>query len=383
MAVSIALLGWSIYLFVEACFKFFGIALPKVQSFALSVLLYNVLISQLPSVYEFFYWYAGTTAYLYSIIFFLLFLAIISKLEKGKKFVWLSALLVVLVNGNNEMLIPFTNLFLLVILMWQVIYKGKLRIQSFILNLVSWISSFAAIFAPGNISRQLHYAEGGEFFDSLQAAVLSTGMFLIKSLIEFPYVLFYAGIFLLVFYSSKKAQNQVNHFFSPVIFSLLSFLCLVSVNFVPLYATGYLRVNDGRIGNMVHIVTLIILFINVINTSLYVKRKAVDKIYVSGSWIVVVFGAFLIGVVLLNPNYKNLRADFEERDLTRFKRETEKREAFLKSSDNAELVLDRIHGTAIMDWEDITKKPRHWINECYMQMINKKNNKNIKLIKIE
>src|SRR5690606_19305046 len=152
------------------------------------------------------------------VIFFLLFLIAIFNFNYRKSYqVIMISLLIILLNGNNEMLIPITNLILLVILLERIIFQKKSKLNYLFLNVVSWLSSLAVIFAPGNINRKTYFDEGGYFLNSLKASVLSSGMFILKSLMEFPYFFLYLGLFLIIFYEIRKQRIQSYKYMHPLL----------------------------------------------------------------------------------------------------------------------------------------------------------------------
>ena len=76
LGCSIMLLGITIFYFIKKVFEFFNFEESIYKTIFITLIFYITIISQIPSVNQFFYWYAGTTAYLYSIILFILFLII-------------------------------------------------------------------------------------------------------------------------------------------------------------------------------------------------------------------------------------------------------------------------------------------------------------------
>jgi len=386
LGFSIFLLGLTIYFFIKKVFEFYNLKKTRINLIFIALVFYIAVISQLTSVYEFFYWYAGTTAYMYSIILFLLFLILLFNLQiKNSPKIIIGSLIILLLNGNNEMLMGISNLLLIVILIKNYINKGKISKKILFLNIVSWVSSLAVIFSPGSINRQTHYPEGANFLFSLKSSVLSSGMFTLKSLVEFPFILLIIG--LILFFIKTKNNNEVKNpinTYHPIVLFIVSFIGLVSVFFIPYYATGILKLNEGRIGNMIHIIFWIILFINLINFSLYFQRlKPASKSIIPNFFPHLCLIGFFILIFFNNINYKNIYGELSKGDFEKYERDMETREDLLQNSNISEIVLKRISGTKTLTHYDITKDSSEWINSCYMNMINHKYEKNFKSIVIE
>lgn len=378
-------LGVISYFFIKKTFYYFQIAIAKSKCLFITVLFFIALISQLPSVYEFFYWYAAITAYLISVIFFLLFLIMIFNFNYRRSYqVLITCLLIILLNGNNEMLIPLTNLILFGFLLDKIIFQKKINLKYLFINIVSWLSSLLVIFAPGNSNRQSYYAEGGELIYSLKSSVLSSGMFTLKSLIEFPYFLLYIGLFLFIFDEIRKQKIQTYRCIHPLLLFGISLILLASVIFVPYYATGFVKINAGRIGDMIHIVFLILLFINLLNTSIFFnKRMIFKKVEFSKKLSIGLFIFFFFLIPFTNKNYLDLYSDFKNGNFKKYDLDIQKREEELKFSNLEEIRLERIKGSRTIKHLEITKNPNEWENQCFTAFINKKYNLNIRSITVE
>ncbi|CAM4153181.1 DUF6056 domain-containing protein [Gillisia hiemivivida] len=385
LKILIVGLGLISYLFINKSFDYFKIAISKTKCLLISVLFFIALISQLPSVYEFFYWYAASTVYLISIIFFLLFLIMIFNLNyKNPYQIFIICLLVILLNGNNEMLIPITNLILFGFLLEKIIFHEEINLKYLLINVISWFSSLIVILAPGNSNRQTYYAEGGDLLHSLKSSVLSSGMFTLKSLIEFPYFLLYIGLFLFIFDETRNQRIKTYKCIHPILLFGISIILLASVIAVPYYATGYVKINDGRIGNMIHIIFLILLFINLLNSTIFFnKRMVFKKVKFFKKISIGLFIFFFLLVPFTNQNYLDLYSDFKNGSFAKYDLDIEKREEKLRVSDLGEIRIIRIKGSRTIKHLEITKNPKEWENQCYTAFINKKYNLNIRSITVE
>ena len=384
LAFSMILLGVAIFFFVQKVFQFFNLMVGFPEIFFVSVVFYVGLINRLPSLYEFFYWYAGTTAYMYSNILLLFLLGLLLRNPReNKRKLLLTGLIVVLINGNNEMLIPLINLLLLVFLVKTSIgEKKKLSYDVLFLNVLSWISSLVVIFSPGSTNRQSFYPDGGDFIFSVKSAVLSSGMFTIKNLLQFPQIILCIGLFVFFLHLSGKVPKKTLSI-NPILLAVISLLGLVSVFFIPFYATGHLNVNQGRIGNMIQVIFWIILFMNLVNITLYTKQKFFRKVFVPAYLPQGIMTIFFIFTGFSNKNFGDLLSDFRNDEFGKFERAMDKREAKIKEAEGSRLEVQKIVGSKIIKHYGISTDENHWTNECYTTAVNSSYNKEFVIILAE
>lgn len=385
LLLSIILLLITLFYFIKKIFYFFKLKTSNIEILLTTIIFFITIFNQLPSVYEFFYWLAATTVYLYSVILLLLFLMLIINLFQSNVKIWKAAIIIVLLNGNSEMLIGLSNYLLLFTLVYIFKTTNSINKKVLFLNFVGWVSTLIVIFSPGSISRQSHYSEGGNIFGSAISAILSAGMFILKGLIEFPYLILYLGFALFIFHSIRKNEKKSIKYINPLKFIIISFIGVASVFFVPYFATGYLKVNYGRIGNLIHIVTLIFLFLNLINFSFFLKSKLkYQRIIVKTDRIFPVFIMMFLFIIMFNSsNYSILLKEIGNNDFEKYAELKEKRKILIQNSNSSEISLERISGTKTLGSFDITENPHNWINSCYTQMINNLYDLNIESIVIE
>ncbi len=382
LGISVIFLGFVLYYFINKIFLYYGSKTGRSQKIFLTVLFYVTIIGQLPSLFEFFYWYAATTVYLYSVIFFLLFLGLLFDLEKEQNVnLWLGSLIIVLLNGNNEMFLGITNFLLLVLSAKYYFDQKKSARKVSILFLVSLVSSLFVVLAPGSRNRQSYFPEGGDFFSSIISSVLSAGMFSLKSMVEFPYLLFFIGLFLFVL--SLKNEKKGTTFYNPIAFAVISFIAVVSIFFVTYYAVGYVKTYEGRIGNLIHIIFLIFLFVNLFNLAVWLREKVIWKLDVAPP---ISRGIFIIYIAALfgyNSNFRDIWLDITGGGLEEFSLAMEERSQLLKQNKSKRMELPGIKGTRVLEFQDITKDAEDWRNKCYRKMINDEYGYDLKKVKIK
>ncbi|MGO4913032.1 DUF6056 family protein [Leeuwenhoekiella sp. W20_SRS_FM14] len=376
------LLGTAIYYFINGLSVFYLIGLTRYEMLFTTLLIYILIICQLPLLYEFFYWLAGASAYLLSLVFLLFFLGILfkSKFQLDQLVTLKLSILLILINGNNEILIPFTILSLLAHLVYSFFKSRRFIVRSVILNFVGILSSLVVILSPGSINRQSYFPEGKQFFLSVINSILSAGFFTIKSLIEWPYCLFYLafGVFLIKRIKGISGTKCLN----PFICLGLSFILLTAVLFVPRYAVGNLSVNSSRIGNMIHFIFLILVLINLFNVTFFLKSKF-NNFKIRYFDYELPFIIFLGYILLFNPNYKGVIQDYRDGQLDRFVADFNTRLELIQNSSQSELALKKIEGTNILRIYDITINPDDWQNTCYRSAINSRFSKNFKSLRLK
>ena len=384
LTISFLFLPVASWFFIKEMFCFFNFKIANNIVLFITVLFCILLIGQLPSVYQFLYWYAGVSAYMYSVLLLLIFLAQAFKLYREKLenpfFIFLVLILIV---GNNEILILLVNFILMTILFSFFFQKKKFNRLVIVLNALSLICSLLVIFAPGSIKRQELQPGGGDISESIIDAFLSTSAFTLKSFFEIPYMIFYVGFILFICYlfNFSKLNNQ-KFLINPIILASISFMAVFTVIFVPYYATGYVKINEGRIGNMIHIIYLIVLFINLFNFSLFLIAKFAVfqsiKVYLP-------LGLFTLSLLLIlthNKNYTGIIRDFKQENFQNFKNQIESRNKFLMNYPYERIELEPIKSTETIPYFDIKPNKNHWSNECYLNSFNSKYKKNYKSITV-
>ena len=364
-------LGWSLDFLLKNSLRFFRVKIGLIKRLIISALIYIGLITQLPSLFEYFFWYAASSVYLLSTLLFCIILGLLFSLNDLSKSRYILLLVLIFcVNGNNEMFI-LLNSFILILLFLVKGYREK-KIHSRLLwaNIVCWISGAIVILSPASGLRQSYYPEAGDVWGSILNALLSAGMFFIKKLTSFPEVLFYSGLFLIfLYYSWGKAR--VKRAIHPLLALVFSIIAISVVMVVPYYATGGLSVNAGRIGNMVQVLFVIILSLNLLNAAVYIQnsldrvKKPVLKIGIG-----ICIGSFLILTVCMNPNYSMMYKDYANGSYATYKAEVNKRLVSFQNGGDGKLILHKIKSPLILKHWEVSLQPGHWSNTCYKDYLS-------------
>lgn len=375
------LLGVILFSFLKTIFTSYELPNKNYTSLFLTSLFLIVIIAGAPSLYELFYWYSAVTVYLVSFMLFVIFFRFIIKEHFNQSNYILIAFIIISLNGNNELFIGITNFLLLVILVKKYVQENTLNISILLLNLVSWISSIAVIFAPGTLARQGHFSHGGNLLGSIKVAVFYGAKFILESFLNFPYILFYIFLFLFV-YRIYRPSN-INKYLHPLYLMVVSYLSLASVFFILYYASGLFNVREGKIGNLAGMVTFIFIAVNVLNFAVFLRSKKNYKIFESRLLAVITLLLFLIIVLIKNKNYVALQNDFANNNFEIYNQEVLQRINFLKTTENERIILEPIEGTGIMNSGDGAFNAYDQLLICYKEYINQNYNAGIKDINIK
>ena len=376
----ILLLGGALFWFVQKLFYCYELQANFHKKLLLVILLYLVLIAQLPSLFEIFYWYSAAGPYLLSFIFLLLFLgAALTYFFKRKMNFLFFALVIILINGNNEILILLTNFILMLLFLGDWIKRRELNNRLLVLNIISWLSSLAVILSPGTVSRRGLHDYGGDFIGSVKVSFFYGAKFIILNLTQIPYLIFFLIVFLWIYNTVKDTEKR---FIFPLYLLTISYLSVTSVFFIVYYATGLFDVYVGRIGNMAGMLVFIFAFLNVFNFAVYLRSKSNYRILRSSYYSPVLISVLLVFLIFKNENYVNIRKDITEGNLVIYKDEMEKRFRLLAESNEKTIILEPIEGTRILKSGDKYYVGQEWLQYWYTEYINIYLGKNFERINI-
>lgn len=381
IALQFFILGFAFYKFFASVFRSYLINLNKAETFFISVIFYILVISTIPSIFDFFYWYASVTVYLFSFYFFLIFLQNCLKIFlKGEVNFFLLAILIICVIGNNEMLLGIVNMLLVFLILVIYFKQRKWNSSLILLSIISFIASIFIVFSPGTASRRGQYNYGGNLFGSIKVALYYAGEFLLESLLNLPLILFCIFIFFLTY---KKVNIKGNNYIHPFWVLGITYTSLCSVFFILFYATGLLSIYTGRIANFVNCIVVVLIVLNVVNLAVFMRIKFykillnLKSIY-SYSLIL----AFVVFIALYNSNYADLRKDFLQENFVRFDNTFKNRIEKIKDNKNDLLELAKIKNTKLLRSGDAGLINDEWVKNCYIVFLNKTNRNNIKYLNI-
>lgn len=369
LGISFILFGIALYIFFKRLCELFKLPVTGNEILFISVLWFVVIIGFLPSLFEFFYWYAAVTVYLLGFIVFLFFLTSILKLymQHQVRNIWMILLIIIIV-GSNELLFGIINFLLGFLLLFDLFKSKRINYQLLLFNMVSWASSLFMVLSPGMSSRRVQFHYGGNLYGSFKVAIIYGAKYSFLFFTEVSYVLFSLLVFIII-YKSIKLNITIKPL-QPVYLGIISYISIISLYFISFYATGLLS-NDGRIGNLIRLIMSVFFLLNTINMAIYLRQKKPIP-WLESKYIPVLLTSFLLFFLFFtNANYIDLRKDFADKSFKRMEIELQNRITVFKNTDLEELSLKKIDGTRILKSGD---KLMHmeWVNSCYRDYINKK-----------
>jgi len=374
------LLGFNfiaVFIFIRTLFRQLEIKNLNRNSFFLSGLFFITIVSQVPSVFSFFYWYAAASSYLLSLSILLLFYC--NLIEKRKSLIKaiLNFLLIFLLIGNNELNMPLVILPLCSL----IIYKNlKFKLLDWhLISATFWslACTLFVYFSPGSKSRINSFEKNVDFINAIYESFLSSGMFILKSFFEIQYFAFYILITLLIFVTNKK---KIRLSINPLFLLICSILCFWGVLFLMVYATGFLEVNKGRVGNYIHYIFLVILVCNIFNLAVYLSKFSFYIKIQEYSVKIMLIITILLNI-LIGENYRKIYKDFRDSEFQRIENDIANRIKDLKTVKGEIVQIKSIKPTNILNFDVFTKHEVDWLDDCFLSYINK--SADLKLINID
>lgn len=369
----------AIYVFINQLLKVFDIDFKSYEVLFIGLSTMIFLIAGIPSLFEFFFWYASSSVHLIGFLLFLFFLNLNIKVYLQKRWQIIPAMiLVLLLNGNNELFLGFTNFTLILLLVINYVKLKLIDVRLIFLNLFSWLTTLVVVLSPGTEARRSQFNYGGDIFVSAKVAILYGGKFILENIFEWPAILFFLAFFLFILRASsgKKVQKNI-----PVLpFMIISYLGFISLYFIKFYATGLVERDSGRIGDLLHMVLYVLILVNVLNLALYFSKKDHFKSIKISITPEILLILFFIGIALFNDNFRNIRLDIVSGDLDRFRSEINERDNILNSFKGDQLVLHKIDDTRVLKSGDrlLMAEDWDWLRQCYSQYLRE-----IKELRIE
>lgn len=376
------ILGFSLFDFISRLLRIYQIRIHISRRIFISSVLFVVIIAELPSLFEFFYWYAASTVYLLSFVMFLYFLLVLLKIFLELKWSLLTGtILIILLNGNNELFLAFNNLVLISLLVWKSLDRSKIDLKLLFLNVISWLTSVIFILSPGTLSRRGELRYEGDLFVSIKVALIYGGRFILENLFDIPNLLFLGAVFLILLNSRLKIKHP--KCIHPLVFLLISYISIISFYGLKFYATGLVQRDFGRVGNILHLIALVFFLLNIINLSAFLRQKKnfgfPNPDIVSNLFVMII----LVFFIFKNENYVDLRNDLAQNNLIRFENELRERNNTLKSTVGDTLILKQIKGTLLLKPGDAILHAEDWTKKCYLQNVNVKYSKSFRVLEIE
>lgn len=381
LAFIFLLFSYSISVLFKSLFQYFKICKATSTIFFLSVISLIVILALLPDINQFLYWYAAASVYEFSAIAFILFVVLLLKFWFKNKLDFFSlGFIIIVLNGNSELLVGITNFLLLSVLVFETKRNGRVNFKLLVLNLISWVTSFALILAPGMTARREQFNYGGDFIGSVKVAVIYGAKFIAVSMLDVTNIIFFIFLFLIVLNLTKGKTSNLP-VIQPIILLIISYVSIISIVFILYYAMGTFNSEGGwRATNLLKIVAFTFYLINLINLVCYLKNNQIG--FNIPYYIFAIIFAGLLLSLTWNKNYTSLATDLFSGKYDKFDEQFAEREKLIRNTNGSELILPLIKSSKFLNSGDSSLKTDDWVKECYLHYINENYDKGFKSIKI-
>lgn len=274
-----------------------------------------LFISQLVSIPEFFFWYAGLACYSVSCVCFLLLLDALMAHDQiqfrlSGSFLLIESLLVAVIIGSSETSMIMAMALLGTVLLALLIYRRKLPVSLLLLLAVAGVCCFFLIHAPGNAVRM----SGNSHSQDIVFSVTET---LKYSLNYFPQQIFQTPLiplsllFLPIAYRLTDSRNPTRRYFE--VHPVLALIPYVGLLFV-LTLLHYWAVGVQPVARLLNTINLILILGWFYNLTIWVRvfrQKVGVPSFLSGyQWAVVGVVTLALGYVTYrNANLRMAYAD--------------------------------------------------------------------------
>lgn len=346
-----------------------------------TLILTFLMIIQLPLPVEFFYWISSMTVYSFSLLCFLLFIYGLLRVKQNmKNAVLIAALFSLLAIGNNEIFILLNNYITFVFITHFYLKFGKFSGKLVIIQIVSLVSGLLVILGPGSKSRQSNFEDGGNILGSIILSLKNTVSLIMNQFLNLGDILVLLMIIflsILIVYSNRS--NNLMRSINIIKLGSISVGAIFLIILTPNYAMGGISYNEGRLGNLIQILLLLIFFVNILN--LCIRKKNSFSFFLKKTEILYfVISMALILNVLISDNYLNLFEDFRNSSFHKQEIGLINRVENLKHTNESNILLKKRYKSKTLDYEELTGNKEHWYNRSYTFFLNSKYNLSLESI---
>ena len=361
-----------LFLFLKKLF------LPKLSSVEITVvtLLYLLLFAALlRSTASAFYWTSGVLTYSISIPLTLFLIPQLWKQHKTRQllnFMW-SSILIAVVIGTNEVILPLLDLALIVVTIWS--FWEKRRGRFYLLFLLAIASIFTAIvmIAPGNYERMNQFSGNKDFWNS----VFYSFVYLKRYFSE--WIINGVTLFLTLAFIPFAKKNILSD--NPLEKVKTAYLLLYPVISVPLIASmffpAFWAMNQSppsRAINVIYFFVLIFWFLLIICLMELYNRQRYNFRFLSGSYsflatpkvFYTMIALFLLGVVTTKNYSMAFKEAFQEGAI--FLEKTTQRHQYIqaqKAAGHTDIIVKPLNMKLYsFHTREITIDKFHWVNSC-------------------
>ncbi len=351
--------------------------------FLTSILILSSIISFMPDIQSYLYWIAGATVYSFSASLILFISGLLIRAVSFKKTLIL-ALLIILLIGSSELYIIAVSFGLMVKQIAVFLSSKKLSYKVLFLQLIAVISSLAVYLSPGTSNRHGLMKSGGKFLASIYHSVTES--------LSFSFQIFFSleGFFLIAIF---MALSLILHRENPsrkislsgiLVFSI-SAIILMTVVFILYYAAGFFVERDGRVGNVITLIVILLLFLNIFTQMRYLICKNIVVNAIPLTYLYLTLALAFVGCIYNSTNYRLIYTEISQNNFLEREKSINKRDLLIRQAviNNDEvLTLSLLKESKLLPDNNYLITEELWLEGCLLEYYNKVYQADFKQIKI-
>ncbi|MFZ4799793.1 MAG: DUF6056 family protein [Bacteroidia bacterium] len=328
-----------------------------------------VFVAYNPGINEAFFWYPGVAVWSSSIVFFNILIIftlryLTSKKNKTIYFILMSFIMFILTSQNEIM---FLLMFLIsVILIYFYFHKKGANFKPQIIFLLFILAIGAAIvlFGPGNYERLKFISDKQPV--SFLNVIISNGL-LYRKLFFLSDVLIINALLLPFYYHLTFNIFKYIKPLNLLIFSIILLIIFITPSLIA--KTLY----TFRIQNVIHYFVLIIITINFVNLSIYLRTNRIIQLKYSDKYLTIIVLLFSMTYFLQKESVlRTIYSDILSKKADRFSTEMQNRaDTILNSENDTVYVLPIVNKPKSIFIDDISNDQTDWRNSVYNSYYNK------------
>ncbi len=374
-----------LHIVIHRLLKVIGLYIFGIDKLIITSIIFVLQICALPLIFEYYYWYAGVTAYSLSFLSLLLCLFfVLGILNNNKKSITGAIFFGILCAGNNEILILLLNYLVLILVVFSFLKRKDILMKALILQFCILVISGVVVFSPGSLHRQNSFESGGNILGSLVQSLISSFSLLVNEFKILNSVLGIVTLLLIAVYLVKRSAdlNKLKYL-NPIVLSIISLIGIFLLLYVPTYATGGLNYNKGRIANMIQIVLLIVMLINIVNATIFISIERRYSLKINQNRLFTTMLLFSLATAYTSENIQNLFVDYNEGNFKKLTMNRNNRIKLITDSNLINISVPAYNGNLTFQFEDMSSDPNHWYNIDFVNFMNQKYNLEIETVRVK
>jgi hypothetical protein len=322
-----------------------------------------------PGINEAFFWYPGVAVWSSSIVFFNILIIFILRYlttKKNKTFylIFMSFIMFIL-TSQNEIMFLFMFLLSIILIYFYFHKKGaNFKPQIFFLLFILAIGAAIVLFGPGNYERLKFISDKQPV--SFLNVIISNGL-LYRKLFFLSDVLIINALLLPFYYHLTINIFKYIKPLNLLIFSIILLIIFIAPSLIA--KTLY----TFRIQNVIHYFVLIIITINFVNLSIYLRTNRIIQLKYSDKYLTIIVLLFSMTYFLQKESVlRTIYSDILSKKADRFSTEMQNRaDTILNSENDTVYVMPIVNKPKSIFIDDISNDQTDWRNSVYNSYYNK------------